>query len=84
MSNNRSLNSFFYSNLGPDLWRGVASALQATRVGRKRQLVDDPYRTPLIELKYGKDGWVQHEHKGITYVITYNLLCIDPTTLKNC
>ena len=67
-TDNNSYTHLWNVFLCPTLWHTVAVSLGATRVGRKRHVGDDEddiYRTPLIELKYGDNGWVQHLHNNI-------------------
>lgn len=51
--------------LGRNLWKIVAESMQASRVGRKRRIEPDDYRSPHIELLYGEHGWVEHIDNNI-------------------
>lgn len=56
-----------WRNIGRELWRIVAESFQVERVGRKRRIGNDDFRSPHVELLYGKNGWVEHVDNQIRY-----------------
>lgn len=56
-----------WRNFGREIWVIVAKSFGVERVGRKRRICPDDYRTPHIDLLYGRDGWVEHVDNKIRY-----------------
>jgi hypothetical protein len=50
--------------------------MQASRVGRKRCVDEDVYSTPLIDMKYGRDGWVEHKDGNIMCALNLTFIKI--------
>ncbi|CAH1239705.1 TRMT12 [Branchiostoma lanceolatum] len=48
-------------------WRLIAESLGGSRLARKGNIQNDPYRSPRVELLLGNDGWVEHTDNGIRY-----------------
>lgn len=53
------------------MWKIVAESLQCERLGKKRRIEADDYRTPHIELLYGPHGWVEHIDNGVKYITLF-------------
>lgn len=52
---------------GEHLWRAMATALRAERLGRQAEIDPSPKRHSRAELLLGEDGWVDHREGGVVY-----------------
>ncbi|XP_006818664.1 tRNA wybutosine-synthesizing protein 2 homolog [Saccoglossus kowalevskii] len=73
-----------WKDLENDLWRVVADATGVSRVAKKSRITSDGYRTPMVYLLLGNNGWVEHTDNGIryTYDVTKCMFSIGNITEK--
>ncbi|XP_060083449.1 tRNA wybutosine-synthesizing protein 2 homolog [Ylistrum balloti] len=68
-ANSFTLNT--WQDLGPGLWKVVATSLGCSRLAKKGTISSNGYRSPQVMLLLGDSGWVEHVDNGIRY--TYDL-----------
>ncbi|XP_007520848.2 tRNA wybutosine-synthesizing protein 2 homolog [Erinaceus europaeus] len=57
-----------WTQLQPELWEVVASALGVQRLAKRGRVSADRTRTPAVRLLLGDHGWVEHVDNGIRYL----------------
>lgn len=57
-----------WQQVAATIWPAIASKLLCTRIALQEKISPDCYRTPVIKVVLGGDGWVEHVDNGVKYV----------------
>ncbi|XP_013859826.1 tRNA wybutosine-synthesizing protein 2 homolog, partial [Austrofundulus limnaeus] len=56
-----------WKKIDDQLWRAVAEGLGAKRLAKTSRISRDGFRSPVVTMLLGENGWVQHVDNGISY-----------------